>query len=160
MVHTVLSQLKQNQKNSETTIFLQEPGFVAKQQTTSCFWVAKTTSFLGTLVFFGCKNGLVWKANWWCLRSTIFCRVFEVFALDLLTFVCSLGVFFLFWLLIYFLLLLLFHNSGFYVLVVVSCCFLVSWIFVCLFVICFVFGCFGATSLGPKHSLFVFCFVC
>ena len=36
MVHTILSQLRQNQtktnKTSETTICLQESGFVAKQQ--------------------------------------------------------------------------------------------------------------------------------
>ena len=110
MVHTVLSQLKQNQKKtSETTIFLQDSGFCCKVTNQFLLLGGENKKLFGHTV-------LVQK--WFCLKSKLVMFEKDLLTLSLFSWLLVFDV--LFWFLICF--LLLFHNSSFYVLVVVSCC--------------------------------------
>ena len=79
--------LNRTHKTLKPLFFCRNLVFVAKQQTSSCFWVVekKKRNFFG-------HTGVFWCKKWFCLKKQTddvckyyFLQVFKVFALDVLT---------------------------------------------------------------------------
>ena len=129
MVHTVASQLKQNNKNKNLWKLYFSAGMCFCCKATEQLLLLGGANKNCAHCFFFVKMVLFEKPTGDVGKPLFFCKIFRFFVLPLLTlsFFFWLFVFWLvfFWRLIYFF-MLLFNNSSFYVLAVVSVCFLGS----------------------------------